>query len=395
MLGKNMQHWINESISQELWFAGNDGDLITDNLVGVLAVNRVMSAAVALHLILLPLVIGVKNTGSARAAIQNSCWLAKILIWIALTVSMWFLPNELFQMLSATVFRVGGALFVLVQLVQLVDFVHEFRNTVYANRGNVENDRDCWFCLLVLLTVLSYAWTFVIAIWLIIQNGDTEEGCAEGVVGAITNVLLCFAVSILSIATCVREAENNSNAQANGIFQSGCISAYCMYLVVSAMFNHPEARCRPFPTDNADVALRMIGVLFTFVSVSYFAIRERSVTGAEPQAQVTTDPSEEKKVQDDEQDAVKYTYWVFHAFMALAAMYLAMLLTGWNTIEDCVGTAEDCAQQELVIDRSMASVWIKIASSWVCYMLYALTLVLPPCCPGRQFGANSADLAAP
>ena len=86
MLGKNMQHWINESISQELWFAGTEGDLITDDLVGVLAVNRVMSASVALHLILLPLVIGVQNTGSARAAIQNSCWLAKILIWITLTV---------------------------------------------------------------------------------------------------------------------------------------------------------------------------------------------------------------------------------------------------------------------------------------------------------------------
>ena len=67
------------------------------------------------------------------------------------------------------------------------------------------------------------------------------------------------------------------------------------------MFNHPEERCRPLPTDNADVALRMIGVLFTFVSVSYFAIRERFVSGAEPQAQVTTEPSEEKTVQDDEQ----------------------------------------------------------------------------------------------
>ena len=76
---------------------------------------------------------------------------------------------------------------------------------------------------------------------------------------------------------------------------------------------------------------------------------------------------------------------MFHGTMCLAAMYLAMLLTGWNTME---GTND-----ELVLDRSMASVWIKVISSWVCYGIYILVLVLLPCCPDRQYG-EGRDLDA-
>jgi len=51
----------------------------------------------------------------------------------------------------------------------------------------------------------------------------------------------------------------------------------------------------------------------------------------------------------------------------------------------------------LVLDRSLASVWIKIGASWLCYVLYAFTMILPPLCPGRQFGnePQPAEAVAP
>ena len=52
---------------------------------------------------------------------------------------------------------------------------------------------------------------------------------------------------------------------------------------------------------------------------------------------------------DDEVKATKYNYSIFHLMMALAAMYIAMMLTGWYTMED--GTNDN-----LVLDRSFASV---------------------------------------
>lgn len=48
-----------------------------------------------------------------------------------------------------------------------------------------------------------------------------------------------------------------------------------------------------------------------------------------------------------------------------------------------------------VLDRSLASVWIKIGASWLCYVMYGFTMVLPPLCPARQFGNEPAEAVNP
>lgn len=37
----------------------------------------------------------------------------------------------------------------------------------------------------------------------------------------------------------------------------------------------------------------------------------------------------------------------------------------------------------LTFERNWASVWIKMASSWTCILIYLLTLFTPELCPGR------------
>ena len=64
----------------------------------------------------------------------------------------------------------------------------------------------------------------------------------------------------------------------------------------------------------------------------------------------------------------------------MATTVLAMMLTSWHTME------ESATSDNFILDRSMASVWIKIGTSWLCFFLYFLTLILPPMCPDRQFG---------
>ena len=43
----------------------------------------------------------------------------------------------------------------------------------------------------------------------------------------------------------------------------------------------------------------------------------------------------------------------------------------------------------------MTSVWIKIISSWLCFAMYALVMLLPPMCPDRNFGpaARAEEMA--
>jgi hypothetical protein len=79
---------------------------------------------------------------------------------------------------------------------------------------------------------------------------------------------------------------------------------------------------------------------------------------------------------------VQYSYSWFHTTLALAAMYIAMLLTRWGEIEGVDKTLK-------VVD-SETSVWVKICSCWMCFFLYALVMILPPACPDRTFGGAAA-----
>lgn len=74
-----------------------------------------------------------------------------------------------------------------------------------------------------------------------------------------------------------------------------------------------------------------------------------------------------------------YNYSLFHVIFALASMYMAMVLTGWNTLNAS-------SSGGYAIDLSIPSVWVKIAASWVILLLYLWSLIAPYCCRDRQFG---------
>jgi hypothetical protein len=39
-------------------------------------------------------------------------------------------------------------------------------------------------------------------------------------------------------------------------------------------------------------------------------------------------------------------------------------------------------------------VWVKITAAWLCFVLYAAAMLMPPCCPDREFPlAQSFELA--
>ncbi|KAJ2894173.1 Membrane protein tms1 [Coemansia aciculifera] len=80
---------------------------------------------------------------------------------------------------------------------------------------------------------------------------------------------------------------------------------------------------------------------------------------------------------DDERSGVQYNYTFFHFIFCMAAMYVAMLLTNWNSI-----SSED---KVIVIGRSSTAVWVKVITSWLCVLLYAWTLVGPVVLPERQW----------
>jgi hypothetical protein len=85
-----------------------------------------------------------------------------------------------------------------------------------------------------------------------------------------------------------------------------------------------------------------------------------------------------RKVKDNEKEEVLYNWSQFHMSFALASLYIMMVLTDW-------GVVNDGHQADLMVGRGDASMWVKVASCWLCVSLYIWTLVAPVCLPDRDF----------
>lgn len=81
---------------------------------------------------------------------------------------------------------------------------------------------------------------------------------------------------------------------------------------------------------------------------------------------------------DDEKNGCQYNYTFFHLVFALAAMYISMVLTNWNTYQ-----TEEGSDDLIYIGQSWPAVWVKVVSSWICYGLYGFSLLAPVLFPDR------------
>ena len=76
---------------------------------------------------------------------------------------------------------------------------------------------------------------------------------------------------------------------------------------------------------------------------------------------------------------------------ALAACYIANLLTRWGDIEvECTlddGIPCDKAVENGLQDSEL-SVGLKIGASFMCFAFYAWVMLAPPCFPDRDFNSS-------
>ena len=70
------------------------------------------------------LMIGVKTSNDPRAGLQNGFWGIKYLIIIASMIASFWIPNGTFGTVWMWFGLIGGFLFILIQLVMIIDFAH-------------------------------------------------------------------------------------------------------------------------------------------------------------------------------------------------------------------------------------------------------------------------------
>uniref|UniRef100_A0A915PRJ9 Serine incorporator 3 n=1 Tax=Setaria digitata TaxID=48799 RepID=A0A915PRJ9_9BILA len=396
---------IQAKLADSSWFCeGLSGvaGINCSHAVGFQAVYRLCAAMVIFFFLLMILMLGVKSSRDARSKIQNGFWFFKYVIVIAITVG-------LFYVTLMWIGLIGGFLFILLQLILIVDFAHSLAEG-WMEKYEENESRGC-YCGLLSFTFLSYVLA-ICAVILMYMFYTSGSSCQLPKLFISFNLIICVLVSVISILPRVQERMPRS-----GLLQSSFITLYVMYITWSALINNPDKECNPSLINiftnhttphGKDVygtpipAESLISLLIWFICILYASFRTSSsfnkIAGGSShgtaddadngsQQHIITSSEgpntlhpiindvENGRIWDDESDAVSYSYSFFHFVFGLASLYVMMTLTCWYKPDSDLRH----------LNSNMAAVWVKIVSSWLCLAIYAWTLVAPALFPDRDF----------
>lgn len=279
---------------------------------------------------------------------------------------------------------IGASLFILIQLVLIIDFAHGWAGNWVAEFE--ETNSRGWYCALLGATFGMYA-VGIAAVVLCFVYYTAADACGLQKFFISINLIICFAISVLSIIPKVQEAQPTS-----GLLQASAVSLYIIYLTWSALTNSGDAACLPeevISKDGNKFDLQSIISLIIFAAcVLYSSIRNSSntqvgkLTGLSDANQAENGlrsggAGEDDKVWDNEEDGVAYSWSFFHVMFALATLYVMMTLTNWYHPGDVTTSAS--------FVQNRGSMWVKLISSWVCAALYSWTLAAPIVLRDRDF----------
>lgn len=392
---------IRDQLDKIPHFCQNEPNLC-DKVVGYIAVYRICFAMAVFFVFFCLIMYGVKSSKDARSGIQNGFWGIKVLIFIGAIVGAFFIPDGKFTEVWMYFGLIGAFLFILIQLVLLVDFAHSWNSAWVENME--ETGSKVWAALLLFFTFLMYGTSVagIVCLYVYFTHGIKDAAASECHTNKFFisfNLILCIIASVLAIHPKVQEHQPRS-----GLLQSAVISLYTVYLTWSALLYNPDSSCNPFVNTDPSVksidTQAIIGLVLMFLLVIYASIRtasssqvgklalaSRASTGGTSEATTLREGGEasdvnlmeegsRQQVYDDEQDRVAYSYSFYHFMLFLASLYIMMTLTNWYKPQ---------SSNLHNLTNSEAAIWIKICSSWMGLLLYIWTLIAPVLFPDRDF----------
>ncbi|KAK4587099.1 hypothetical protein RGQ29_024001 [Quercus rubra] len=352
----------------------NTSETHTKEWYQIQAVLRVSMGNFLFFAIFALIMIGVKDQNDKRDAWHHGGWIVKMVLWILLVVLMFFLPNVVISVYG-TLSKFGAGLFLLVQVLILLDFTHAW------NDAWVEKDEQKWYIALLVISIGCYIIAFTFSGILFIWFNPSGQDCGLNVFFIVMTMILAFAFAIIAL----HPAVNGS------LLPASVISLYCAYVCYTGLSSEPhDYVCNGLNNTKAVTTSTLIlGMLTTVLSVLYSALRAGSSTtflsppsspksgGKKPllEEEELEEGKEKEKKTDAEARPVSYSYMFFHLIFALASMYSAMLLSGWT----------NSSESSDLIDVGWTSVWVRICTEWVTAALFVWSLVAPLIFPDREF----------
>ncbi|KAM0729708.1 putative serine incorporator [Formica fusca] len=382
-------------------YVPSDFNLDCESAVGYLAVYRICFILSLYFFLMSVIMVRVKSSQDPRAPIQNGFWAIKYLLIIGGIIGAFFIPEKSFGSTWMYFGMLGGFLFIIIQLILIVDFAHSWADAWVANYEETESKG--WYAALLGASVFNYAVSITGVVLLYIYYTH-ENTCALNKFFISFNLILCAIISIISILPTVQEYQPRS-----GLLQSSVLTLYVVYLTWSGISNSPDRQCNPgfLFSNNAQNRVTfdkesIIGLIIWFSCVLYSSLRtasksskitmsenvlvqdngavrnagQQSLIGGEVEGRnADAEGGNDTKVWDNEEEKVAYNWSFFHLMFALATLYVMMTLTNWYKPNSSLDT----------LNANAASMWVKIISSWMCLALYVWSLIAPAVFPNRDF----------
>eukprot|EP01094_Clydonella_sp_ATCC50884_P005194 TRINITY_DN1415_c0_g1_i1.p1 TRINITY_DN1415_c0_g1~~TRINITY_DN1415_c0_g1_i1.p1 ORF type:complete len:443 (+),score=127.09 TRINITY_DN1415_c0_g1_i1:52-1329(+) len=361
-------HWIPWHVIQ---------DNCPEGSCGTFSVYRIASALSLFHTILALSMIGITDGKDARAQFQDGWWPVKFVFLGVAAVGSFLIPNTVFEV-YAWIAVFGAGLFLLIQLVLLIDFAHTWSETWIGKWEEDEEANAAWYYGLVACSIIMYLFAIGLAITMYVLFSEGSS-CWYNPLVVTLGLLGLITVTVSSIHPKVHEFNPRV-----GLLQSSVVSAYVMYVIWSAILSEPTCT-GPFSADDSNDWIKwatvVVGAIITIVAVLYASLRAGSsqlVGSEEKSLKAEEGEAPEGQDFDDETSATTYNYSMFHVALALGSMYMAMLLTNWTII--------DHSTESIWTDMGWVSVGVKFACAAAAILLYLWTVFAPVLFPDRDFG---------
>ena len=368
---------------------------VCDNIVGYGAVYRVSFAMATFFLFFSLLTYNVHSKKQFRARIHNGFWYIKLSLLVLIIGVAFYLPNLSFlTKVWMYVGLTGGFMFILIQIILVVDFGHSW-SVSWAEKMDTL-DTKCWYFSLAFSTAFVYSLSVTAAVmfYLFFTNPDDISQCQANTFYISFNVGHCALATIISVLPRVQEETTGA-----GLLQSSVITIYTMYLTWNTLSSQPDSKCNPL----GEVLLEydkisgvngqaIFGALLMF-SLLAFACTVRASTSQLGKLGLSLSDSPEylrksaetnakhrkedkallekggKEGEEKECEDIAYSYSFFHFVLFLASLHVMMVMTNWHSPD------ENLDFKKMI--KNWAAVWVQMASSYICCLVYIWTLVAP------------------
>ena len=367
---------------------------VCDNLVGYGAVYRVSVAMSSFFLFFSLITYNVHSKKQFRARLHNGLWYIKLSLLVLIIGIVFYLPNvELFNKIWMYIGLTGGFMFILIQVILVIDFGHSW-SVSWAEKMDTL-DTKCWYFSLAFSTALVYSLSVTAAVmfYLFFTNPDDISQCKANTFYISFNVGHCALATIISVLPRVQEETTGA-----GLLQSSVITIYTMYLTWNTLSSQPDSKCNPlgavileYDKVSGVNGQAIFGALLTFALLAFACtvrastsqlgklglslsdspeyLRKSAEINAKRRKDEKTSKEDGTDAEEQESEDVAYSYSFFHFVLFLASLHVMMVMTNWHSPDENVDFKK--------MIKNWAAVWVQMASSYICCLVYIWTLVAP------------------